>query len=776
MILTIDSLDGAGARDYTSFLDAENPTRIARKLNRPAQMLSFIAAEATQMIVPAVGGRVILARADGHKLFTGYLSSAPEFEYLGWGQTGPVYRYRLTAVSDEFLLDRKLMPRRAPMIARTSGSILRQMTTDLSPGAFDLSGVQDLEAVTVFVTTPEQSWTEHAANLALQLRSNYRAHDGKLTLGPLNAVTHVLNEADANLIPEALKLQTKEPSGNDIMVRGSEEPREFVKDYFLGDGVTSNFNVSQKPFIRQAQTIFEEEFKGSALEPLRWTKQDPAAVIQVTGGRLLVQGGTGADGQTTVIFVELVEMGGAITLVHGEAEFTSPSDAIIGGLYSGAVAHGNCVAGFRITPSGGQSLIRALINGAEVGAGITTVAGHRYGLTTRVIATEAFRSLQIFHSSARPQGNPRGGGTVGSNARLVLEVHNLDPASPGSFAAASSVLFDGVVAGAPAYCSYALVNAANLNGDVAFCRMLRAVDAEVRSTIPAQAARTRLVGSIGEGAECTITGQPQLLFYSPFIPVPSEAIVVRYRGHGHSLARAVDTASIAAMSNGSDDGVRGIFRKVKNPKPRLTADCVNAALALLDDGVLPQRSGEYQTWSDFLPAGASSDPLPGDAVTVIAPSRGTNFTATLREVEIEVAELAADRSRYKLIFANDAAASLSFHVEQKILHHPDPSEVTLAGATVLANLTEAEITSITSTTIGIDAGVVPPGGGGIEVRRTDFAWNQASDRNLIGRFTTQTFTVPRLTRVQSYHLRKYDNATPPNYSQYSTVLHVDYPL
>ena len=776
MILTIDSYDGAGARDYTRFLDAENPTKIARKLNRPAQMLSFIAAEATQMIVPAVGGRVILARADGHKLFTGYLSSAPEFEYLGWGQTGPVYRYRMTAVSDEFLLDRKLMPRRAPMVARTSGSILRQITNDLAPGVFDLSGVQDLEAVTVFVTNPEQSWTEHAANLVLQLRSSYRAHDGKLTLAPLSAVTHVLNEADGNLVPAALKLQTKELYGIDIMVRGTEEPREFVKDYFFGDGVTSSFNISQKPFIRQAQTIFEEEFKGSVLDPLRWTKQDPAAVIQVTGGKLRVQGGTGADGQSTVTFVELVEMGGAITLVHGEAEFTSPSDAIIGGLYSGAVAHGNCLAGFRITPSGGQSLIRALINGAEVGSGMATVVGHRYALTTRMIATETFRALQAFHSSARPQGNPRGGGTVSSSARLVLEVHDLDPASPGSFAAASSVLFDGVVASVPAYCSYALVNAVNFNGDISFCRMLRAVDAEVRSTIPAQAARTRLVGSIGEGAECTITAQPQLLFYSPFIPVFSEAIVVRYRGHGHSLAHAVDTASIAATATGSDDGVRGIFRRVKNPKPRLTADCANAALALLDDGVLPPRSGEYQTWSDFLPGGAASDPLPGDAVAVIAPSRGANFTATLREVEIEAADLSSDRSRYKLVFANDAAASLSFHVEQHISQHSDPAEVTLAGTTVLANLAAAEITSITSTTISIDAGIAPPTGGGIEVRRTDFAWNQASDRNLIGRFTAQAFTVPRLTRIQSYHLRQYDNASPPNYSQYSTVLHVDYPL
>ena len=56
MVFTIDSLDGAGARDYTRFLDAENPTRITRKLNQPAQLIAFLVAEATQMIVPAVAG------------------------------------------------------------------------------------------------------------------------------------------------------------------------------------------------------------------------------------------------------------------------------------------------------------------------------------------------------------------------------------------------------------------------------------------------------------------------------------------------------------------------------------------------------------------------------------------------------------------------------------------------------------------------------------------------------------------------------------------------
>src|SRR5947209_14680259 len=99
MLLTIDSFDGSGARDYTRFLDAENPARITRKLNQPAQLVANVVAEASQMIVPSVGGRLAMARADGFKLFTGYLSAAPEFQYLGWTQSGPAYRYTLHALS-----------------------------------------------------------------------------------------------------------------------------------------------------------------------------------------------------------------------------------------------------------------------------------------------------------------------------------------------------------------------------------------------------------------------------------------------------------------------------------------------------------------------------------------------------------------------------------------------------------------------------------------------------------------------------------------------------
>ena len=63
----------------------------------------------------------------------------------------------------------------------------------------------------------------------------------------------------------------------------------------------------------------------------------------------------------------------------------------------------------------------------------------------------------------------------------------------------------------------------------------------------------------------------------------------------------------------------------------------------------------------------------------------------------------------------------------------------------------------------------------MEVRWSDFGWGQFNDQNLAGRFTTQTFTLPRLAKVQDYYLRQFDGSTPPKYSRYSAALHVDYP-
>jgi hypothetical protein len=63
-----------------------------------------------------------------------------------------------------------------------------------------------------------------------------------------------------------------------------------------------------------------------------------------------------------------------------------------------------------------------------------------------------------------------------------------------------------------------------------------------------------------------------------------------------------------------------------------------------------------------------------------------------------------------------------------------------------------------------------------EVRMHDYGWGVANDRNLLGRFNTETFNLGRFVRDQNYFLRLYDNSSPPRYSRYSAALHVDYPL
>jgi hypothetical protein len=570
-----------------------------------------------------------------------------------------------------------------------------------------------------------------------------------------------------------LQINAPDRLANDFTISGRVEPRAYVRDYFQGDGLTLVFDLSHSPFVRNTSTLFEEEYRGSQLDPLLWIASDPSSAISVSGGKLIINGGGGSDGSTLLQHVEEVELGGAIILHHGEVEFQSASAGVIGGLYNGAVTQTNCLAGFALAPSSGQTSITPLINGAATGAGIVTVAGHRYALTTRIYALEPYRQQQLFHSSVHPAGSGRGGDDIGASVRIVLEVHDIDPANPGSLATASTVLYDGTIAGAPGFCTYALLNAGSIFASISFTRMLRAVDAEVRSTPPGGSARTRLVGTVADGAECFISPSSQLKFFSQYVPASGEAIVVSYRSKGRAAARVEDPASIASLANGNDDGHRAAVKHVLSPPPLNAVDCENAAQALLDDAVNQAWSGSYKCWSDRLPGGAAADPLPGEAVHVLAPSRNADFTAIIREIAIEVQDIAGDHSLYALTFSNDAAQPLAFEFEEGVVR--DDLEPVTPGASYIPGLPDAVVTAITSTTVDVDAGADPPAGGGIEVRRSDFGWGTGNDRNLVGRFTTRTFTLTRLTRVQDFYLRPFDSNNPPRYSRYSTALHTDYP-
>jgi hypothetical protein len=728
-------------------------------------------------VVPVNGARITLGRSNGQDVFTGYLISSPQFEYLGWGEGGPVYRYAIVAESDEAILDQKRLPARFPFVARSAGSALRQITQDLLPDTFDTSPVADVDTLARYSPDARRSWSQHATEIALRARACYRVMSGALVFAPIGATAYPLDESAEDFSPAGLRLQCHDGRINDLILLGDNEPQAYVRDYFVGDDLTRNFYLSQIPFDQHSQTWLNEEYSGTALDPVRWEVADPSHAISVGGGKLQISGGNGIDGQTTIRLQDKIELGSAFFLQHGDFAFTAASHAVIGGLYSEALSIPGCLAGFQVTPAGSVCNLQALVQGSATGSTITTLAGRHYVLTTRLYASEVYRLQQSFHSSLHPAGNARGGASITANVRVILEVHAIDPADPSTIVAPATVLYDGVLAAAPGFCTYALVNAANLYASATFTRLIQAPAVEVRSALSGSGYRTRLVGALSDGAECTLGSGPALDFFSQSVPHLNEAIEVRYRGIGRARTRITDPDSIAALAQGARDGVRGVLRHMKSPEARTSADCESAALAVFDDFGALVWSGEYHTWSDFLP-GAAADIFPGDALHVNIPSRNAAFTAVVREVAIEFLDLAGDRGLYRIQFAEDGDSPLGLEFEIATSRtFLDLAAVprTQVGATYLENLTGAAITAIDSTSVTLDAGMVPPPSGGVEVRWSDVGWGPDNDRNLIGRFSTQSFSVPRLSRVEDYFLRLYDNATPPRYSRYSAALHLDYP-
>jgi hypothetical protein len=155
------------------------------------------------------------------------------------------------------------------------------------------------------------------------------------------------------------------------------------------------------------------------------------------------------------------------------------------------------------------------------------------------------------------------------------------------------------------------------------------------------------------------------------------------------------------------------------------------------------------------------------------------FTGIVREVDVQIADIGGENSRYTLRFVDAGDPSLDFAFvtalvkEKQVLTAIDVSAV---GNAYLDDLTNADFANVTSTTVTIDAGFTPAAAGGIEVRYSDAGWGADNDRNLVGRFTSSSFSLTRYARSQNYFLRSYDGSVPPKYSRYSAALHVDYPL
>jgi hypothetical protein len=169
------------------------------------------------------------------------------------------------------------------------------------------------------------------------------------------------------------------------------------------------------------------------------------------------------------------------------------------------------------------------------------------------------------------------------------------------------------------------------------------------------------------------------------------------------------------------------------------------------------------------------DIWPGDLLAVTAASANMSANLVVRSVGIDVACSSPQMNKYTIHFANDWADALAIKTSSAV---PADVWLPLQPQTVepLTNLLTFSASSISASTIQVNAGVTPPSGGGFEVRRRDWSFGAGTDSDLVLRSPVSSFTIPREAAMERYYVRMYDGSTPPNYSRFSSAIFVNVPL
>ncbi len=795
MRITIDNLDGKGAVDYTGAVAARNAVTVQRALNKPSRCTAEVVVGLQGLALPVRRGRVTVTADSGAVLFTGYVASEPVRVYAGTASEGAVYRARLSAVSDEWLLDNLGSGANAydaVSVGLTSQTLLQRLTARLQAGASGLLtvGAGAVTAATgVFAPKAAAAWSANAGAAASAAYAGYRAQSGVVTVQPAGTVTHALSDADGTLTVSELTTTNIRELANDVTLTGEEEPAAYVQEVFQGDGTTTVFDLSDAAYREPAangvsRTLLLDSFNEAAFDTTQWTVNDPGAHLSLTGAGLTMNGGTGVDGGTTLTALDAVELGGSIVAQLSGVVFGAASDGMLAGMYNGTSVLANCFAGFRVRQSSGATVLVPVVNGAEVGTVFTPLAGHAYTLRLRLHCVEMQRVMQRYYCMA--DGVVEGFGALSGVAApmdLVFELVDEGAASN----TPATVLYDSAAAGAtvasaPATCTFAVVNSTQLGGSVSAVSVTRPGSLWVVSTLPTGVLQTRLIGVAGQGVDCTASygtaaGTPgKVTFLAGRVPVAGERVTVSYRTQRRSVARLQNAASVAAEAASGAPGTCRWLGKVLQPVARSSADCESAAQAVLAfaTSATAALAGTYSCWNP------AQDVWPGDVLAVT--SDGVTSSLLVRSVTVEDGHAAPELLRYKIAFANDWATEwadgLGLRLSEEIaVDAVLPQTASSAPDEVLANLQQLTISALTETALQVDAGTAPPAGGGFEVRRKDWEFGATVDpADLVLRSPVRGLSIPRAAQVERFYVRMYDASTPPVYSRFSSAVFVNWPV
>jgi len=790
MRMTIDNLDGLGALDYTPAVAAEGPISVQRALNVPSRCTAEIVLGFSGLAVPSRRARVTVTNAAGALLFTGYLATEPVRIYAGEATTGAAYRARLSAVSDEWLLDNLgsgAGAQDATLLGLTGSALVAQLTTRAQAGGATVLTIASSPAgqtTGAFVPSRTAPWSSNAAAAASSAYAGYRALNGQVLFQPAGSVTHALSDADGTLSVAELATSAVRDLANDVTLSGAEEPTAYVAETFVGDGTTTTFDLSEAAYHDTVRTLLLDSFNGPTFDTSQWGVADPGSHLSLTSAGLTLNGGNGADGQTTVTALDAIEMGGSVVVQLSGVRLNAASDGMLGGMYQGTPVLANCFAGFRVRQSSGTTVLVPVVNGAEVGTVFTPLAGHAYTLRLRLHCVEMQRVMQRYYCMV--DGVVQGIGSASGVAAPMDVVFDLIE-DGNSSSTLATVLYDSAAAGAPlastpATCIFVAANSTQLFGSVASLSVTRPGSLWIVSTLPSGTLQTRLIGIAGQGVDCTAsygtqTGSPgKVTFFAGRVPVAGERITVYYRSRQRSVARLADAASIAAEALSGAPGTCRWLGKVLAPPARSSADCESAAQSVL--AFATSRAAAVA--GSYAMINPSQDVWPGDILAVT--SSGVTSSLLVRSVVAKDGHAMPEVVQYEVKFANDWATEyadgLGIQLSEEIAADAFlPQTASAAPGQVLANLQQLAVTSLTETALQVDAGTAPPAGGGFEVRRRDGEFGPAVDvADLVLRSPVRSFTLPRAAQVERFYIRAYDGSTPPIYSRFSSAVFVNAPF
>ena len=763
------------AQDYTAALDGARPLTIGRKLNEPSICQLWLSLPANgSLAMPFRNQSLAVTGDDGTPYFTGYIAVSPLPEYAGFAIEGPRYRIAIQALSDELLLDQLAMPPSTGATGETAGTLMTALVTHTGSAALSTRGLSLSAPVSNFVPDPGAPWSKSAGQVASQARAAYRAVNGALTLSTLQSKVHTLNETDGSLSLAnlAFTASVKRALANDVTVCGEHEPVAYATEYFLGDGVTTQFYLAANPFFSAASesTMISELFNESAIDLRVWGNPGGYGYLSLGAGGLVMNGGNGIDGEALVTWLDPVEMGGTLLLEAVGVSLSLGSTGVLAGFFVGYETQDACTAGFQVTAQQGTGAVtlQPLIQGTLAGTTYAVNPANQYTLRARVHCAENERALAIYRSFGDSGAITLGGQTNIRPANIQLEIQEFVNGVGGM----PVTLYDGEVASLPPACMVVAASSINLIGTMRAMHLTNLGSGWVVSTPPGGGSYTRRMGTVAEAAECHLERTGRVVFYNGYAPVAGEQIAVNYRTVGRTVGRAVNTASQQALTQAGTPAVATWIGSVTNPPARSSADCRNAALAIEQAaaGVSALWSGTYRgNRTSF-----ATDVWPGDALLLNAPSTSLNAEVVVRTVKVSYRASYPDMVEYAIAFANDWADDLAIKTSATV-----PADAWLPAAiapTYPANLTGLAVTALNGSTVAISAGVTPPAGGGFEIRRRDFAFMPGEDPGLVVRATLPNMTFSRETANDRFYVRMYDGSTPPNYSEFSTALFINLPL